>query len=117
MHRPFRSRHQGAPPRSRSPCSCEFTDGSLQCRAADVPRRGISLSVEVLKLIPTMHASGLVNLAARKYCSIATFSGGVGKSGNATICVRCGRSEEHTSELQSLMRISYAVFCLNKKIK
>src|SRR3546814_8551497 len=26
-----------------------------------------------------------------------------------------GRSEEHTSELQSLMSISYAVFCLNKK--
>src|SRR3546814_10634970 len=26
-----------------------------------------------------------------------------------------GRSEEHTHELQSLMRISYAVFCLNKK--
>src|SRR3546814_5897808 len=34
---------------------------------------------------------------------------------------RCGearrRSEEHTSELQSLMRISYAVFCLKKKNK
>src|SRR3546814_660622 len=29
---------------------------------------------------------------------------------------RPGRSEEHTSELQSLMRISYAVFCLKKKI-
>src|SRR3546814_9557518 len=28
-----------------------------------------------------------------------------------------GRSEEHTSELQSLMRNSYAVFCLKKKIK
>src|SRR3546814_2613633 len=28
---------------------------------------------------------------------------------------RAGRSEEHTSELQSLMRISYAVFCLKKK--
>src|SRR3546814_6666936 len=28
---------------------------------------------------------------------------------------RCERSEEHTSELQSLMRISYAVFCLKKK--
>src|SRR3546814_3639280 len=28
----------------------------------------------------------------------------------------CGRSEEHTSKLQSLMRISYAVFCLKKKI-
>src|SRR3546814_6713269 len=29
---------------------------------------------------------------------------------------RMRRSEEHTSELQSLMRISYAVFCLKKKI-
>src|SRR3546814_3090252 len=29
---------------------------------------------------------------------------------------RVRRSEEHTSELQSLMRISYAVFCLKKKI-
>src|SRR3546814_9100694 len=29
---------------------------------------------------------------------------------------RSNRSEEHTSELQSLMRISYAVFCLKKKI-
>src|SRR3546814_2304871 len=29
----------------------------------------------------------------------------------------CLRSEEHTSELQSLMRISYAVFCLKKKKK
>src|SRR3546814_5452885 len=28
---------------------------------------------------------------------------------------RAARSEEHTSELQSLMRISYAVFCLKKK--
>src|SRR3546814_13269807 len=31
--------------------------------------------------------------------------------------LRRPRSEEHTSELQSLMRISYAVFCLKKKIK
>src|SRR3546814_9989929 len=31
--------------------------------------------------------------------------------------VRPERSEEHTSELQSLMRISYAVFCLKKKTK
>src|SRR3546814_5490115 len=31
--------------------------------------------------------------------------------------VRRKRSEEHTSELQSLMRISYAVFCLKKKKK
>src|SRR3546814_1227554 len=31
------------------------------------------------------------------------------------VIVEHGRSEEHTSELQSLMRISYAVFCLKKK--
>src|SRR3546814_5262685 len=44
--------------------------------------------------------------------------------GMADQCRRCGRvrvdprrSEEHTSELQSLMRISYAVFCLKKKTK
>src|SRR3546814_4938014 len=33
------------------------------------------------------------------------------------VVVPGGRSEEHTSELQSLMRISYAVFCLKKKTK
>src|SRR3546814_3324938 len=33
----------------------------------------------------------------------------------AARCPRAIRSEEHTSELQSLMRISYAVFCLKKK--
>src|SRR3546814_7090921 len=33
----------------------------------------------------------------------------------AVVADEDGRSEEHTSELQSLMRISYAVFCLKKK--
>src|SRR3546814_9225840 len=32
-------------------------------------------------------------------------------------CADARRSEEHTSELQSIMRISYAVFCLTKKKK
>src|SRR3546814_10758011 len=34
---------------------------------------------------------------------------------SAAMATRSSRSEEHTSELQSLMRISYAVFCLKKK--
>src|SRR3546814_5087789 len=38
------------------------------------------------------------------------------KRGLATHAEQLERSEEHTSELQSLMRISYAVFCLKKKI-
>src|SRR3546814_12499604 len=41
----------------------------------------------------------------------ALYQQGAGAAGAA------GRSEEHTSELQSLMRISYAVFCLKKKKK
>src|SRR3546814_4764212 len=37
------------------------------------------------------------------------------RSGRLTGAAVLVRSEEHTSELQSLMRISYAVFCLKKK--
>src|SRR3546814_5998537 len=48
-------------------------------------------------------------LAAGRLSSIVFWGGpGTGKTSIA-------RSEEHTSELQSLMRISYAVFCLKKK--
>src|SRR3546814_5308902 len=39
------------------------------------------------------------------------------KDGYEDIVLSGNRSEEHTSELQSLMRISYAVFCLKKKKK
>src|SRR3546814_8297411 len=44
-----------------------------------------------------------------------TFSQSYAASGDSSRAVV--RSEEHTSELQSLMRISYAVFCLKKKNK
>src|SRR3546814_6338385 len=39
------------------------------------------------------------------------------RAGGSAIGWAFQRSEEHTSELQSLMRISYAVFCLKKKKK
>src|SRR3546814_3150926 len=43
---------------------------------------------------------------------------GTGDTTNRLFTLSAGvRSEEHTSELQSLMRISYAVFCLKKKTK
>src|SRR3546814_10163185 len=55
-------------------------------------------------------------------CEIKTLSGGnqlVAVSAaileNLWLCLGSGRSEEHTSELQSLMRNAYAVFCLKKK--
>src|SRR3546814_3261155 len=47
------------------------------------------------------------------YCGHIWRPADIPTNGVATLLTR---SEEHTSELQSLMRISYAVFCLNKKI-
>src|SRR3546814_2517386 len=49
---------------------------------------------------------------------LSTFGSALVVTGVALLCIALwGRSEEHTSELQSLMRISYAVFCLKKKKK
>src|SRR3546814_2695927 len=45
----------------------------------------------------------------------ATGLGDFRDAGMADNCEYWARSEEHTSDLQSLMRISYAVFCLKKK--
>src|SRR3546814_5495335 len=60
------------------------------------------------------------NNAAAQTAFIPTLTLGI--PGSATMALFLGalmihRSEEHTSELQSLMRISYAVFCLKKKKK
>src|SRR3546814_13248501 len=52
-----------------------------------------------------------VNAGSEEYPLHAGYAARNGIS--AAACAR--RSEEHTSELQSLMRISYAVFCLKKK--
>src|SRR3546814_5114945 len=45
---------------------------------------------------------------------LLTGRGDAGVAGGDVVVVESDRSEEHTSELQSLMRISYAVFCLKK---
>src|SRR3546814_4195881 len=56
-------------------------------------------------------ATGVANIARQRAAARAAirYRGGTGRARLAC------RSEEHTSELQSLMRISYAVFCLKKK--
>src|SRR3546814_6789671 len=46
----------------------------------------------------------------------ATGSSAISRMTPSTDLTASARSEEHTSELQSLMRISYAVFCLKKKM-
>src|SRR3546814_10112346 len=73
--------------------------GSPHCRDAD------SSSITRLFAAPTT----ATQLHASASCSLAALM--VGR------CAARNRSEEHTSELQSLMRISYAVFCLKKKKK
>src|SRR3546814_7802561 len=48
-------------------------------------------------------------------CGVDTFIGIGNQRSCGSVINSVARSEEHTSELQSLMRISYAVFCLQKK--
>src|SRR3546814_310110 len=48
---------------------------------------------------------------------IAAICAAIGASYGGSLGVTSSRSEEHTSELQSLMRISYAVFCLKQKTR
>src|SRR3546814_12694872 len=64
--------------------------------------------------IPVMFMGGMVGRLLFEFavtiCAAIAVSGAVSLTLTPMLC----RSEEHTSELQSLMRISYAVFCLKK---
>src|SRR3546814_10626109 len=72
---------------------------------SDGPHRAVPRSACVV----VIHGAGLGGRA-----DVDTARVLVGRSQEADLCI-AHRSEEHTSELQSLMRISYAVFCLKKK--
>src|SRR3546814_10046201 len=65
----------------------------------------VSTTVHVYSVGYMSHDHSIPRFMA--YLSIFTFA--------MLMLVTADRSEEHTSELQSLMRISYAVFCLTKK--
>src|SRR3546814_5095103 len=62
-----------------------------------------------------------VDALSSEAAEIKTFVGTIDRIASTTdllalnAAIEASRSEEHTSELQSLMRISYAVFCLKKK--
>src|SRR3546814_8643556 len=62
---------------------------------------------ELARLVLRLELQGTIDLGTRTALDEAL--------GDLGARVRYLRSEEHTSELQSLMRISYAVFCLKKK--
>src|SRR3546814_7502184 len=77
---------------------------------------GFGLAGQPKELIDALLDQGAKDLV------IVNNNAGNGETGLAALLaagrvrkIVCSRSEEHTSELQSLMRISYAVFCLKKK--
>src|SRR3546814_4132015 len=74
---------------------------------------------DVSDILPTVRARGvLVPLIVRPNCAPDGYeivAGARRFTAAQIVATESGRSEEHTSELQSLMRISYAVFCLKKK--
>src|SRR3546814_4622917 len=70
-----------------------------------------------LDLLPSEPGTGSVAVPFidRTIAMTADVAALLAKNSVVAVGVSGGRSEEHTSELQSLMRISYAVFCLKKK--
>src|SRR3546814_5914089 len=64
-------------------------------------------AVDVFHLEHLVHAVGVVRTGRQAAFAVDPYRTDSGRHRQ-----RAGRSEEHTSELQSLMRISYAVFCL-----
>src|SRR3546814_8572472 len=63
------------------------------------------------------HHPGVDVLAMMRAAVTNLMNLGTGRRPVGASTITQQRSEEHTSELQSLMRISYAVFCLKKKMK
>src|SRR3546814_10778842 len=81
----------------------------------------VLVSLSAQRLIPLLYgqeyAQSAVILSIQIWAGIAVAMSSVhGRWLLAEGLQKYGRSEEHTSDLQSLMRISYAVFCLKKKI-
>src|SRR3546814_4828396 len=85
--------------------SSDVCSSDLQGLRAGLPVRG-----DVDPVCPGRQARQIVTATGRAGAAAGQPGGQVGGGDG-------GRSEEHTSELQSLMRISYAVFCLKKKTK
>src|SRR3546814_8971801 len=76
--------------------------------------------IDLLRLDAGGHTHWAANLASGGFgtqVTVETHDGLKKILGGLAYMVTGMRSEEHTSELQSLMRISYAVFCLKKKKK
>src|SRR3546814_6796485 len=81
------------------------------------PGHGLRPSASRMLHRISQHGLSRCRVAGRPYRYIRCDSGSCSRQPSAKHASPTLRSEEHTSELQSLMRISYAVFCLKKKKK
>src|SRR3546814_5043068 len=79
---------------------------------SDIPR---GIPIPVLILLAVVIAMTFVSRFTKFGRYVFAMGGNPEAAALSGINVKRTRSEEHTSELQSLMRISYAVFCLKKK--
>src|SRR3546814_10557846 len=98
----------------RSPGQIPHRDRKHQIRDARDGNRAVPRCRRRLVSVAAAGADGAVPRADRppaRWCRVQ------GARPRDALSARRRRSEEHTSELQSLMRISYAVFCLKKKNK
>src|SRR3546814_9760236 len=89
------------------------------------PKHYSCVTISPAKVVQRCAGAGIWGILVRFNDLMQTVLAAEGRSGLGAVtlwrqCVDLlaqNRSEEHTSELQSLMRISYAVFCLKKKNK
>src|SRR3546814_5180067 len=102
------------PPRStRTDTLFPYTTLFRSTEVADI--MGPSLSPDGERVVFRVSRPSISANDTRLDWFVAEVGGGTPVHAGSAGAVRHDRSEEHTSELQSLMRISYAVFCLKKK--
>src|SRR3546814_6249987 len=95
-----------------STCPTLFGE-KICCRILDPS--SAQLGIDALGYEPEQKDAYMKSLAQPQGMILVTGPTGSGKTVSLYTGLNILRSEEHTSELQSLMRISYAVFCLKKK--
>src|SRR3546814_6672912 len=90
-------------------------------------RNTYSASAQRLSKSVLVHSDNIIKFSSSRYFILGPCTGQHSPTGKAMLpvglknaqrlieCASARRSEEQTSELQSLMRISYAVFCLQQK--
>src|SRR3546814_8106490 len=92
--------------------------GEMADRIAAAPAaamRGVLSSAAYVSLLSAAASDAEPSAALATETDTLRSAFGAGAAADRYAAMQTLRSEEHTSELQSLMRISYAVFCLKKK--